>query len=63
MDQTFKEAAAKARARILLLDGPGLVVPDLEEWIGINLLERDDQLPRVNHDNKNKKETDRSGEP
>lgn len=43
----FLEAGRKAIAKILLSNAGRrtVVVPTAEEWIGINLLERDDGLP------------------
>lgn len=41
------DIGAKAAAMILLADQlSGLVIPDREEWIGFNLLERDDEMPK-----------------
>lgn len=43
----FEEQTAKMTARLLLADGSRqLRRPTLEEWIGLNMLERDDELPR-----------------
>ena len=40
------DLGAKCAARILIQDrNSGIVVPSREEWIGLNLLERDDELP------------------
>ena len=43
----FVEAACKAQALLMLLDKTRrLSEPSQEEWLGVNLLERDEQLPR-----------------
>lgn len=41
----FREEGQKTVAKILLSDRRHvLIIPSRDEWIGINLLERDDQL-------------------
>lgn len=43
------EDAAKFYAGIMLCDiSKRIIVPTAEEWIGLNLLERDDELRRMN---------------
>lgn len=40
------DLGSKLAAQILLADTlSGIVIPSDEEWIGVNLLERDDELP------------------
>lgn len=42
----INELGCKLAAKVLLLDKNGrLIVPSQDEWIGVNLLERDDDLP------------------
>jgi hypothetical protein len=43
-DEGFWENCCKFQARLLLIERKGIVIPTWEEWVGINLLERDDQL-------------------
>ena len=47
------DLGAKCAAHILLANqNGGIIVPSQEEWIGLNLLERDDELPnRKKHKN------------
>ena len=40
------EAGAKMAAKLMLAGRRGIVVPEAIEWVGVNLLERDDELPR-----------------
>jgi len=45
-DQDF----AALQAKIMLIGGEivrGLIIPNYDEWVGVNVLERDDQLPRL----------------
>lgn len=45
----IQELGCKLAAQILLADTlGGIVIPSEEEWIGLNLLERDDELRRKN---------------
>lgn len=39
------ELGNKLAARLLLSSDSGIIVPSQDEWIGVNLLERDDELP------------------
>lgn len=41
----IEELTRKLLALIMLANDRGLVVPTKDEWIGLNLLERDDQCP------------------
>ena len=42
----INELGSKLAAKVLLLDKDGrVIVPSRDEWIGVNLLERDDDLP------------------
>ena len=44
------EIDKKFEARILLCDNqPRIIQPSDDEWVGVNLLERDDQLERKRH--------------
>ena len=46
-ERRFWEEGCKSQARLLLSEigrGPRLIIPSEEEWIGINLLERDGEL-------------------
>lgn len=46
------ELGDKLAARIMLLDkSTKLYLPSEEEWIGLNLLERDDELPSFKEHN------------
>lgn len=46
----INDLGAKLAAQILLADSlSGIVIPSTEEWIGLNLLERDDELRRKEH--------------
>jgi hypothetical protein len=40
----LREASAKFQAEMLLLAGDVVVIPTAEEWVGINLLERDGEI-------------------
>lgn len=53
----FDELGCKLAARLLLQDtSKGIITPNRDEWIGVNLLERDDELTRKdNKDNQNDK--------
>lgn len=43
---TINDLGSKLAAQILLSDtSKRIIVPSKEEWIGINCLERDDELP------------------
>jgi hypothetical protein len=47
MEHRLWEGECKARTLCILADpGRRIIVPDFEEWAGIGLLERDDQLNR-----------------
>lgn len=46
VDPRVDELGRKLQARVILADRlRRLIVPSRDEWIGVNLLERDDQLP------------------
>ena len=46
----FNDLGSKLAAQIFLADRiKGIVIPTREEWIGVNLLERDDELKRIVH--------------
>lgn len=46
----INDLGAKLAAQILLADSlSGIVIPSDAEWIGVNLLERDDELRRKEH--------------
>lgn len=48
----FDELGCKLAAKILLQNTTkGIITPDRDEWIGVNLLERDDELKRLSKDN------------
>lgn len=36
---------AKCLAKLILTPSKGIIIPSHEEWIGLNALERDDELP------------------
>jgi hypothetical protein len=40
----LREASAKFQAEMLLLGDDVVVIPTAEEWVGINLLERDGEI-------------------
>jgi len=41
------EAGCKFQAEMLLIEDPDILkIPTYEEWLGLNLLERDDELKR-----------------
>lgn len=47
------ENKCKLLARLILLNvTTKLTLPTQEEWIGLNLLERDDELPRIKSKNR-----------
>lgn len=44
----IEQIGMKVAAAILLADTlAGIIVPSREEWIGVNLLARDNELPRL----------------
>lgn len=46
----LQELGLKAEAELLLRDrNPRLVIPTEDEWIGLNLLQRDGELPHGQH--------------
>lgn len=46
MRSEINDLGSKLAAQILLATGgTRLVIPSYEEWVGFNLLERDDELP------------------
>lgn len=46
--QKADELGNKLTARLMLSDkSPKIYLPSKEEWIGLNLLERDDELPSL----------------
>lgn len=40
------ESGCKFQAEMLLIEDEDFMVPAYEEWVGLNLLERDDELKR-----------------
>lgn len=45
--QTYESrlGMAKCLAKLILTPSKGIIIPSHEEWIGLNALERDDELP------------------
>jgi hypothetical protein len=48
------ELGCKLAAKLLLQNkSKGIITPNYDEWIGVGLLERDDELKRLPKDNNN----------